>query len=126
MTITKKKVKPIKPIISSKFRLGDNVIVTTGKDKTKTGDIVAIDRIKGKIKVKGVNLVTKFTKNSIDTKERFINISNVQHIDANGKPSRVGFRIEDNKKVRFFKSTNATLSVIMDYNKAKNTTEVTK
>ncbi len=84
------------------------------------------DRIKGKVKVKGINLVSKFTKDSVDTKERYINVSNVQHIDANGKPSRVGFRIEDNKKVRFLKTTNATLSVIMDYNKAKKTTEVTK
>ena len=118
--------KIVKPIISSKFRLGDKVVVTTGKEKTKTGDIIAIDRIKGKVKIKGLNLVSKFTKDSIDTKERFIDISNVQHIDANGKPSRVGFRIEDNKKVRFLKTTNATLSIIMDYNKAQKNTEVAK
>lgn len=108
-------------IITSKFRLGDNVIVTIGKNKGKIGDIISINRISGKVKVKGVNLVSKFKKDSVDTKETFIDISNVQHIDANGKPSRVGFRIEDNKKVRFLKTTKVTLSVINDYN--KKTTE---
>lgn len=117
--------------ISSKFRLGDKVIVTTGKDKSKIGDIIAINRETGKIKVKGVRMVSKITKDSIDTSERFLDVSNVQHVDANNKPSRVGFKMENGKKIRFFKTTKAELSVVTDFakraaaSKAKQTAEST-
>lgn len=103
--------------ISSKFRLGDKVIVTTGKDKSKIGDIIAINRETGKVKVKGVRMVSKITKDSVNTSERFLDVSNVLHVDANNKPSRVGFKVENGQKIRFFKSTKATLSVVTDFTK---------
>ncbi len=120
--------KIIKQIVSSKFRLGDNVIVTTGKNKNKTGDIIEVSRETGKVKVKGINLVSKFTKDSVDTKETFINVSNIQHIDAHGKESRVGFKLEDGKKIRFLKTTKKMLSIVTDYTKklTKKNTEVSK
>lgn len=118
--IFKKKFK------SSKLRLGDKVVITTGKDRKKIGDIIAIDRILGMVKIKGANLVSKFTKEGITTTERFIDVSNVQHIDENGKTSRVGIKTENNKKYRYLKSTGKTISVIMDYTKRERITEVSQ
>lgn len=101
----------------TKIKSGDNVIVLTGKDKGKAGEVISVDRKNNRAVVKGVNIVKKHTKPSaqnpqggIKEFESSIHISNIAILDQDNNPSKVGYRIENNKKVRFIKSTNKTLS----------------
>ncbi|MCM1254175.1 MAG: 50S ribosomal protein L24 [Clostridium sp.] len=94
-----------------KIKKGDTVKVIAGKDKDKEGKVVSIDRKKGRIIVEGINKITKHEKPSaanqnggIIQKEAPIDISNVMYVHK-GKPTRIGFKIENGKKVRFAKST---------------------
>lgn len=99
--------------MAAKIRQNDEIIVLAGKDKGKRGKITRI-LTNGKAIVEGVNLVKKHQKpnpqmgvaGGIVEQEASIQISNISLVDANGKASRVGFRLEDGKKVRFFKSNN--------------------
>ena len=93
--------------MSKKIKKGDNIIVITGKDKGKTGEVFMIDRKNLKAKVRGINIVKKHRKPSqdqpggIEQIETFINISNIALIDpSNNKPSRVRFKFQDKKKIR--------------------------
>ena len=93
--------------MSKKIKKGDNVIVITGKDKGKTGEVFIIDRKNLKAKVRGINIVKKHRKPSqdqpggIEQIETFINISNISLIDPNdNKASRVKYKIEGEKKLR--------------------------
>ncbi|GAB3241730.1 50S ribosomal protein L24 [Pseudaeromonas pectinilytica] len=99
--------------MAAKIRREDEVIVLTGKDKGKRGKVTQVLVQHGKVVVEGVNLVKKHQKpvpalgtaGGIVSKESPINVSNVAIFNpASGKADRVGFRIEDGKKVRFFKS----------------------
>ena len=99
-----------------KIRKGDSVIVLTGRDKGKKGTITGI--LENKFVVEGVNIYKKNVKpnpnegttgGTVD-KTMPIHASNIALIDANGKPSRVGNKLVDGKKVRFLKTTGATLS----------------
>ncbi len=101
--------------MASKIRRDDEVIVLAGKDKGKTGKVTKVLVEKGKVFVEGVNLVKKHQKpvpqlqqaGGIIEKEAPIDVSNVAILNpATGKADRVGFRFEDGKKVRFFKSNN--------------------
>lgn len=102
-----------------KIRRGDNVIVTTGKNKGSKGEVLEVIRKEGKdprVVVAGVNVVKKHTKPSaanpqggIVEKEASINISNVALIDKNGKATKVSYKIEEGKKVRVAKTTGETL-----------------
>lgn len=94
-----------------KIKKGDTVQVIAGKDKGKEGKVVSVDPKNNKVVVEGVNLIKKHTKPSmanqnggIVTKEAAIDASNVMYIHK-GKPTRVGFKIEKDKKVRFAKTT---------------------
>ena len=94
---------------TSKIKKGDTVKVIAGKDKGREGKVTAVKNGKGVIE--GINQVTKHTKPSqanpqggIDQQAAPIDISNVMY-DSKGKASRVGFKIEDGKKVRFAKAT---------------------
>ena len=94
-----------------KIKKGDTVKVIAGKDKDKEGKVVSIDRKTGRIVVEGINKITKHEKPSaanqnggIVQKEAPIDISNVMYVHK-GKPTRIGFKIENGKKVRFAKST---------------------
>lgn len=94
-----------------KIKKGDTVKVIAGKDNGKEGKVLDIDRKKLRVLVEGVNMITKHTKPSagnqnggIITKEAFLDISNVMYVHK-GKPTRVGFKFEKDKKVRFAKST---------------------
>ena len=94
-----------------KIKKGDNVRVIAGKDTGKEGKVISVDRKKGRVLVEGVNIITKHTKPSaanqnggIVQKEAPIDISNVMYVHK-GKATRIGFRIENDKKVRFAKST---------------------
>ena len=93
--------------MSKKIKKGDNIIVITGKDKGKTGEVFLIDRKNLKAKVRGINIVKKHRKPSqdqpggIEQIETFINISNIALIDpSDNKPCRVSFKIQDKKKIR--------------------------
>ena len=90
---------------------GDTVKVIAGKDKGKEGKVVAVDVKKGTVTVEGVNMHTKHTKPSaqnqnggIVTQEGPINVSNVMLV-VKGQVTRVGFKVEDGKKVRIAKKT---------------------
>jgi len=100
--------------MAAKIRREDEVIVLTGKDKGKRGKVTQVLVTEGKVVVEGINLVKKHQKpvpalgqaGGIISKEAPMDVSNVALFNsAAGKADRVGFRIEDGKKVRFFKST---------------------
>ena len=100
----------------NKIRKGDEVIIITGKDKGKRGVVLAIDE--DRLTVEGINIVKKHVKpnpmkgttGGVEAKTMPLHISNVALVDGNGKPSRVGIKVEGDKKVRFLKSTGAVLS----------------
>ena len=90
-----------------KIKTGDTVRVIAGKDKDKEGKVLAVKN--GKVLVEGVGMVTKHTKPSaanqqggIVNKESFIDASNVMYLH-NGKPTRIGFKMDGDKKVRVAK-----------------------
>ncbi len=94
-----------------KIKRGDTVKVIAGADNGKQGKILEIDHKAGRVKVEGVNIVKKHSKPSagnpnggIIEKEGFIDASNVMLV-VKGKTTRVGFRGENGKKVRFAKAT---------------------
>ena len=97
--------------MAAKLRKGDKVIVLAGKDKGKTGEITSVNPSAGKAVVDGVNMAIRHTKQSqSDQGGRIpvampIQLSNLALLDSNGKATRVGFREEDGKKVRFAKTT---------------------
>lgn len=94
-----------------KIKKGDRVVVTTGRDKGKTGEVLKILRKRDRALVQGVNMVkrhqrpTQTSGGGIVEKETAIHISNLAHVDPKDqKPTRVGFkRLEDGRKVRFAK-----------------------
>lgn len=94
-----------------KIKKGDTVKVIAGKDKDKEGKVLDIDRKNGRVLVEGVNMITKHMKPSaansnggIVQREAMIDISNVMYVHK-GKPTRIGFKMDGDKKVRFAKST---------------------
>ena len=100
---------------SLKIRKGDTVRVITGKDKDKEGKVLSVNVKKNAVIVEGVNMVTKHQKPSaanqqggIVSMEAPINISNVMYLHK-GKPTRIGFKIENGKKVRVAKATGETI-----------------
>ena len=99
--------------MANKIRRDDEVIVLAGKDKGKKGKVVSVLNESNKLIVEGVNLVKKHQKanpqagiaGGVIEKEAPIHVSNVAIVNpATGKADRVGFRFEEEKKVRFFKS----------------------
>ena len=97
--------------MAAKLKKGDKVVVLTGKDKGKTGEIQSVDPKAGKAVVEGLNMAIRHTRQSQTSqggrvpKALPIDLSNLAIVDANGKPTRVGFRMEGDKKVRFAKTT---------------------
>ena len=96
-----------------KIKKGDTVKVIAGKDKDKEGKVLAVKG--GKVLVEGVNMVTKHTKPSaqnqqggIVNKEAYIDASNVMLV-VNGKATRVGFKMDGDKKVRYAKATGEVI-----------------
>lgn len=94
-----------------KIKKGDLVKVITGKDKDKEGKVIAVNRKKNTILVEGINMITKHAKPSmanqqggIVNQEGPINISNVMYVHK-GATTRIGFKMDGDKKVRFAKST---------------------
>ena len=98
-----------------KIKKGDTVRVIAGKDKGKEGKVLSVDVKKNRVIVEGANMVTKSMKPSVAnqqggivTKEAPFDLSNVMVL-ADGQPTRVGFRVEGDKKVRYAKKTGKTL-----------------
>ena len=97
--------------MAAKLRKGDKVVVLAGKDKGKEGTISSIDPKAGKAVVDGINIAIRATRQSQTAqggripKAMPIQLSNLAMVDANGKPTRVGFKTEGDKKVRFAKTT---------------------
>ena len=97
--------------MAAKLRKGDKVIVLAGKDKGKTGEISSVDPKSGKAIVDGVNIAIRHVKQSQNTqggrtpKAMPIQLSNLAVVDKNGKATRVGFKMDGDKKVRVAKTT---------------------
>ncbi|NRB35531.1 MAG: 50S ribosomal protein L24 [Rhodobacteraceae bacterium] len=97
--------------MAAKLKKGDKVVVLAGKDKGKEGTISSVDPKAGKAVVDGINMAIRHTRQSQTSqggrlpKALPIQLSNLALLDANGKPTRVGFRMEGDKKVRFAKTT---------------------
>ena len=94
------------------IKKGDTVYVNAGNDKGKTGKVLEVIREKDRVVVEGINMVSKHTKpnpkapqGGIVTQEASIHISNVNLMDAAGKPTKVAHKVVDGKKVRIAKST---------------------
>ena len=94
-----------------KIKKGDRVVVTTGKERGKTGDVLRVLRSEQRVLVQGVNMVQRHTRPSqlnaggIVEKEAPLHISNVAHIDPkSNQPTRVGYRTtDDGRKLRYAK-----------------------
>ena len=97
--------------MAAKLKKGDKVVVLAGKDKGKEGEISSVSPKTGKAVVQGVNVSVRHTKQTQGEQggrqpvAMPIDLSNLSLIDANGKPTRVGFKTEGDKKVRFAKTT---------------------
>jgi len=97
--------------MAAKLKKGDKVIVLAGKDKGKTGTIASVNPKANKAIVDGINMAIRHTKQSQTIqggrlpKAMPIDLSNLAYVDANGKPTRVGFKMDGEKKVRFAKTT---------------------
>ena len=98
-----------------KIKKGDMVKVIAGKDKNKEGKVLAVNNKDGKVLVEGINMLTKHTKPSaanqhggIVHQEGYIDASNVMLLH-DGKATRVGFKMDGDKKVRFAKSTGKVI-----------------
>ena len=99
----------------AKIKKGDTVKVIAGKDVGAEGKVLTVDQKNGKVVVEGVNIVKKHTKPSMANQnggivetEAPIDASNVMYVHK-GKPTRVGFKIDGDKKVRVAKSTGEVI-----------------
>lgn len=98
-----------------KIKKGDTVKVIAGKDRDSEGKVLSVDMKNHRVLVEGVNMVTKHQKPSqanpnggIAQKEAPIDISNVMLV-VKGKATRVGFKVENGKKVRYAKATGEVI-----------------
>ena len=98
-----------------KIKTGDTVKVIAGKDKDKEGKVIAVNKKDGRVLVEGVNMLTKHTKPSMANQqggilhqEGPIDASNVMYVHK-GKATRVGFKMDGDKKVRFAKKTGEVI-----------------
>jgi large subunit ribosomal protein L24 len=100
-----------------KVKKGDEVVVLTGRDKGKKGEVLRVDRARGRVLVQGVNLVkrhqrpTMASPGGINEYEAAIHVSNVALVDpSSGVATRVGYRtLDDGKKVRFAKRSGEVI-----------------
>jgi large subunit ribosomal protein L24 len=102
--------------MAAKIKKGDRVVVLTGKDKGRQGQVLQVMPKDNRVLVSGVNMVKRHTKPSqgdpnggIKNKEASLHISNVAYLDKSGEPTRVGFRIDGDKKVRVAKKSGEVI-----------------
>ena len=100
---------------TSKIKKGDMVRVIAGKDKDKEGKVISVNRKTNKLLVEGINMITKHTKPSMANQqggivhqEGPIDASNVMYLHK-GRPTRIGFTMDGDRKVRFAKSTGEVI-----------------
>ena len=100
---------------SMKIKKGDMVKVIAGKDKDKEGKVIAVNKEANTVLVEGINMVTKHAKPSMANQqggiihqESAIDASNVMYLHK-GKATRVGFKMDGDKKVRYAKSTGEVI-----------------
>ena len=98
--------------MAAKIKKGDRVVVLTGKDKGRTGSVAKVLPTENRVVVTGINMVQRHTRptqgdpqGGIKNKEASLHLSNVAIADANGKATRVGFKIDGDTKVRIAKTT---------------------
>ncbi|WP_137699505.1 50S ribosomal protein L24 [Marimonas lutisalis] len=97
--------------MAAKLKKGDKVVVLAGKDKGKQGTISSVDPKAGKAVVDGVNVAIRHQRQTQTSqggrmpKAMPMDLSNLAIVDKNGKPTRVGFKMEGDKKVRYAKTT---------------------
>ena len=103
--------------MSAKIKKGDKVIVLTGKDKGRQGAVLKVFPKEERVLVEGLNMVQRHTRPSqgdpqggIKNKEAPLHVSNVAVVDSKGKATRVGFRMDGDKKVRFAKTTGEVIA----------------
>jgi large subunit ribosomal protein L24 len=103
--------------MAAKIKKGDRVVVLAGRDKGRQGEVLRVFPKESRLIVQGLNLVKRHTRPSqtdpqggIKTKESPIHVSNVAFVDPkSGEPTRVGFRIEGDKKVRYAKKSGEVI-----------------
>ena len=103
--------------MAAKIRKGDRVVVLAGKDKGRQGVVQKVLPKDERVVVEGLNMVQRHTRptqfdpqGGIKNKEAPIHVSNVALVDSKGKATRVGFREEGGKKVRFAKTTGEVIN----------------
>ncbi len=106
--------------MAAKIKKGDSVVLLTGKDKGRKGTVTKVITNEGqaeRVLVSGLNMVQRHTRPSqgnpqggIINKEASVHVSNVSHVDSSGKPTRVGFKVEGDKKVRYAKTTGDVIN----------------
>ena len=103
--------------MAAKIKTGDRVVLLTGKDKGRQGKVTKVMPKADKLIVEGLNMVKRHTKASqtdpnggIKNKEAAVHVSNVAIVDSKGNPTRVGFRVDGDKKVRFAKTTGEVIN----------------
>ena len=102
--------------MADNIRKGDKVIVLTGRDKGRTGEVFEVRPTDGTALVRGINMVRRHQKQTqnqeggIISKEQPIHLSNLAYVGKDGKPTRIGFKIQaDGTKVRVAKSSGAEI-----------------
>lgn len=101
--------------MAAKIRKGDKVVVLAGRDKGRTGEVESVDPKAGRAVVGGINMAIRHVKQSQTSQGGRvptalpIDLSNLALQDANGRATRVGFRFEGDKKVRYAKTTGEAI-----------------
>jgi len=103
--------------MAAKIKKGDRVVLLAGKDKGREGVVLRVAPKEQRVVVEGLNIVQRHTRPSqmdpqggIKNKEAPLHVSNVAIVDSKGKATRVGFREENGKKVRFAKTTGEVIN----------------
>ena len=105
--------------MAARIRKGDRVIVTTGRDKGKKGEVLKVIPEDDRVIVSGVNMIKRHTKQTarqqggIVSKEAALHVSNIAHVDPKtGTATRIGFKdLADGRKVRFAKKSGEVIDV---------------
>jgi len=104
--------------MAAKIKKGDRVIVTTGRDKGKKGEVLKVFPTENRVLVNGVNMVKRHQRQTaklqggITNKESPIHVSNVAHVDpSSGKATKVGFKSVSGQKVRFARKSGEVIDV---------------
>jgi large subunit ribosomal protein L24 len=102
--------------MAAKIRKGDKVVVITGRDKGRSGEVIEMRPTEGRALVRGIHMVKRHQKQSasqeggIVSKEASVHLSNLALVDPkDGKPTRVGFKMVGDKKVRFAKRSGVEI-----------------